>query len=204
MDAGNAKSRRAPLASPRGWPPSEAARARPRPQPRPPPAGARRGARRHSGAAAVGIKKGLPYSYNVRTRRRISFPRRSLSSRHDLKPPLLLNPPRYSYLLYVRLRALVRSADALRGFHTTPLRVSWSRAWSRRAGHDRRLADLPSPGERLFGRTVALLARRSSGVSFLPMLLQHLALNDVPTLARWRSRCTGSRVCCAAAGAGTM
>ena len=38
-------------------------------------------------------------------------------------------------------------------------------------------------GERLFGRTVALLGAAIFGVAFLPNFYSHLALNDVPTLA---------------------
>jgi len=130
-----------------------------------------------------GIKQGLPYSYNVDEATHFVPPAIAFFS-HDLNPHYFLNPPGYSYLLYVVFELWFGSADAVtRAFTTNPTEVFVvARVVAAVLGTIAVWLTYLA-GERLFGRTVALLGAAIFGVSFLPIFYSHLALNDVPTLA---------------------
>jgi hypothetical protein len=130
-----------------------------------------------------GIKQGLPYSYNVDEATHFVPPAIAFFS-HDLNPHYFLNPPGYSYLLHVVFELWFGSADAVtRAFTTNPTEVFVvARVVAAVLGTVAVWLTYLA-GERLFGRTVALLGAAIFGVSFLPIFYSHLALNDVPTLA---------------------
>jgi Dolichyl-phosphate-mannose-protein mannosyltransferase len=130
-----------------------------------------------------GIKQGLPYSYNVDEATHF-VPRAIGFFSHDLNPQYFLNPPLYSYLLHAVFELWYGSGDAVsRTFATNPTDV-FVVARVVAAGLGTIAVWLTYlAGERLFGRTVALLGAAIFGVSFLPIFYSHLALNDVPTLA---------------------
>src|SRR5947209_8356729 len=70
-----------------------------------------------------GIKQGLPYSYNVDEATHF-VPRAIAFSGHDLNPHYFLNPPAYTYLLYVVFELWYGSGDAVaRVFATDPTSV---------------------------------------------------------------------------------
>ncbi len=130
-----------------------------------------------------GIKQGLPYSYNADEATHF-VPRAIGFFSHDLNPHYFLNPPAYSYLLYIVFELWFGSADALmRAFTSDPTTVyvvarvvaavlGTAAVW---------LTCLA--GARFFNRTIGLLAAAIFGFAFLPIFYSHLALNDVPTLA---------------------
>src|ERR1022692_956283 len=59
-----------------------------------------------------GIKQGLPYSYNADEATHF-VPRAVGFFSHDLNPHYFLNPPGYSYLLYIVFELWFGSADAV-------------------------------------------------------------------------------------------
>lgn len=130
-----------------------------------------------------GIKQGLPYSYNSDEATHF-VPRAVGFFSHDLNPQYFLNPPAYSYVLYVVFELWFGSADAVaRAYTTNPTEVFViARAVAALLGT---LAVWLTylAGLRLLDRTVALLAAACFGLAFLPIFYSHLALNDVPTLA---------------------
>src|SRR5579864_536636 len=70
-----------------------------------------------------GIKQGLPYSYNVDEATHF-VPRAIAFSAHDLNPHYFLNPPGYTYLLYIVFELWFGSADAvMRTFASDPTAV---------------------------------------------------------------------------------
>jgi 4-amino-4-deoxy-L-arabinose transferase-like glycosyltransferase len=130
-----------------------------------------------------GIKQGLPYSYN--TDEATHFVPKAIGFfSHDLNPHYFLNPPAYSYLLYIVFELWFGSANAvMRAYTSDPTTVyvvarvvaavlGTASVW---------LTYLA--GSRFFNRTVGLLAAAVFGLAFLPIFYSHLALNDVPTLA---------------------
>jgi hypothetical protein len=130
-----------------------------------------------------GIKQGLPYSYNGDEATHF-VPRALGFFGHDLNPHYFLNPPAYSYLLYVVFELWFGSADAVRHLYTTDPTAVFvvARAVAAVLGTASVLL-LYLAGARLFDRTVGLLAAAVLGFAFLPVFYSHLALNDVPTLA---------------------
>ncbi len=130
-----------------------------------------------------GIKQGLPYSYNLDEATHF-VPRAIAFFSHDLNPQYFLNPPGYSYLLHIVFELWFGSGDAAsRAFTTSPTEVFvLARVVAAVLGTIAVWLTYLA-GERLFGRTVALLGAAIFGVSFLPIFYSHLALNDVPTLA---------------------
>src|SRR5579862_7383611 len=130
-----------------------------------------------------GIKQGLPYSYNSDEATHF-VPVAIGFFGHDLNPHYFLNPPGYSYLLYVVFELWFGSADAVRSaFTTDPTSVFvLARVVSAVLGTVAVWLTYLA-GERFFNRTVGLLAAAILGVAFLPVFYSHLALNDVPTLA---------------------
>ena len=130
-----------------------------------------------------GIKQGLPYSYNADEATHF-VPRAVAFFSHDLNPHYFLNPPAYSYLLYIVFELWFGSADAVRTAYTTdPTSCSWSRGSSRRVLGTAAVWLTYLAGARLFDRLVGLLAAATMAFAFLPVFYSHLALNDVPTLA---------------------
>src|SRR5579859_7153691 len=65
-----------------------------------------------------GIKQGLPYSYNSDEATHF-VPRAIGFFGHDLNPHYFLNPPAYTYLLYIVFELWFGSADAVRHLYTT-------------------------------------------------------------------------------------
>jgi hypothetical protein len=130
-----------------------------------------------------GIKQGLPYSYNVDEATHF-IPRAIAFFSHDLNPQYFLNPPGYSYLLHIVFELWFGSGDAVsRVFATNPTEVFVvARVVAAVLGTISVWLTYLA-GERLFGRTVALLGAAVFSVAFLPIFYSHLALNDVPTLA---------------------
>ncbi|MGH2867964.1 MAG: ArnT family glycosyltransferase [Solirubrobacteraceae bacterium] len=130
-----------------------------------------------------GIKHGLPYSYNVDEATHF-VPRAIAFFSHDLNPQYFLNPPAYSYLLHIVFEFWFGSADAVsRAFTTDPTGVFVVARVVAAALGTISVWLTYLAGERLFGRTVALLGAAIFSVAFLPIFYSHLALNDVPTLA---------------------
>ncbi len=130
-----------------------------------------------------GIKQGLPYSYNSDEATHF-VPRAIGFFGHDLNPHYFLNPPAYSYLLYIVFELWFGSADAVRHLYTTDPTAVFvvARAVAAVLGTLSVLL-LYLAGRRLFSRDVGLLAAAILGLGFLPVFYSHLALNDVPTLA---------------------
>ncbi len=130
-----------------------------------------------------GVKTGLPYSYNSDEATHF-VPRAVGFFSHDLNPHYFLNPPGYTYLLYIVFELWFGSADAvMRSYAADPTTVfvvarvvaavlGTAAVW---------LTYLA--GARFFNRTVGLLAAAIFGLAFLPIFYSHFALNDVPTLA---------------------
>jgi Dolichyl-phosphate-mannose-protein mannosyltransferase len=130
-----------------------------------------------------GIKQGLPYSYNSDEATHF-VPRAVGFFNHDLNPNYFLNPPGYSYLLYIVFELWFGSADAVaRAYATDPTAVFvLARVVAAVLGTlSVWLTYLFTA--RLFGRGAGLVAAAISAVAFLPVFYSHLALNDVPTLA---------------------
>lgn len=130
-----------------------------------------------------GLRQGLPYSYNVDEATHF-VPRAIAFFSHDLNPQYFLNPPAYSYLLHIVFELWFGSGDAVsRAFATDPTRVYViARVVAAVLGTISVWLTYLT-GERLFGRTVALLGAAIFAFAFLPVFYSHLALNDVPTLA---------------------
>ncbi len=130
-----------------------------------------------------GVRQGLPYSYNLDEATHF-VPRAIAFFSHDLNPQYFLNPPAYSYLLHIVFELWFGSGDAVsRAFATDPTIVFVvARVVAAVLGT---LAVWLTylAGERLFGKTVALLGAAIFAFAFLPNFYSHLALNDVPTLA---------------------
>ncbi len=130
-----------------------------------------------------GIKQGLPYSYNSDEATHF-VPRAIGFFGHDLNPHYFLNPPGYSYLLYIVFELWFGSADAVRHLYTTdPTSVFVVARGVATVLGTLSVLLLYLAGRRLFGRDVGLLAAAILGLGFLPVFYSHLALNDVPTLA---------------------
>jgi hypothetical protein len=130
-----------------------------------------------------GIKQGLPYSYNSDEATHF-VPRAIGFFGHDLNPHYFLNPPAYSYLLFVVFELWFGSADTVRHLYTTDPTVIFvvARAVAAVLG-TASVALLYLAGTRLWNRNVGLLAAAIMAFAFLPVFYSHLALNDVPTLA---------------------
>jgi hypothetical protein len=130
-----------------------------------------------------GIKQGLPYSYNADEATHF-VPRAIGFFGHDLNPHYFLNPPAYSYLLFIVFELWFGSADTVRHLYTTDPTAVFVVARVVAAGLGTlSVLLLYLAGRRLFGRDVGLLAAAILGLAFLPVFYSHLALNDVPTLA---------------------
>jgi Dolichyl-phosphate-mannose-protein mannosyltransferase len=130
-----------------------------------------------------GIKQGLPYSYNVDEATHF-VPRAIAFFSHDYNPQYFLNPPGYSYLLHLVFELWFGSGDVVaRAFASDPTKVFVvARVVAAVLGT---LAVWLTylAGERLFGRTAALVGAAIFAFAFLPNFYSHLALNDTPTLA---------------------
>jgi hypothetical protein len=130
-----------------------------------------------------GVKQGLPYSYNVDEATHF-VPRAIAFFSHDYNPQYFLNPPGYSYLLHLVFELWFGSGDVVaRDFASDPTRVFVvARVVAAVLGTVAVLLTYLA-GERLFGRTAALVGAAVFAFAFLPNFYSHLALNDVPTLA---------------------
>jgi hypothetical protein len=130
-----------------------------------------------------GVKTGLPYSYNSDEAQHF-VPRAVGFFSHDLNPHYFLNPPGYTYLLYVVFELWFGSTDAvMRTYATHPTEVFVVARVVAAVLGTASVALTYLAGARFFNRTVGLLAAAIFGLAFLPIYYSHLALNDVPTLA---------------------
>jgi len=130
-----------------------------------------------------GIKQGLPYSYSSDESSHF-VPKAVGFFSHGLNPHYFLNPPGYSYLLYVVFDLWFGGAAAVRHAYSTDPTAVFLVARVVAAVLGTLAAWLTYlSGARLFGRAAGLLAAAILGLAFLPVFYSHLALNDVPTLA---------------------
>jgi len=130
-----------------------------------------------------GIEQGLPYTYNGDEATHF-VPHAIGFFGHDLNPHYFVNPPAYSYLLYISLELWFGGADAVRSAYTTDPTAVFVLARVLTALLGTAAVWLTwAAGARLFSRTVGLLAGAIVGLGFLAVFYSHLALNDVPTLA---------------------
>jgi 4-amino-4-deoxy-L-arabinose transferase-like glycosyltransferase len=131
----------------------------------------------------VGIKQGLPYSYN--SDEDFHFVPKAVGFfSHGLDPHYFLNPPGYSYLLYAVFDLWFGGAGAVRHAYTTDPTAVFEVARVVAGVLGTAAAWLTYlAGVRLFGRAAGLLAAAILGMAFLPVFYSHLALNDVPALA---------------------
>jgi Dolichyl-phosphate-mannose-protein mannosyltransferase len=130
-----------------------------------------------------GIKQGLPYSYNSDEATHF-VPRAVGFFGHNLNPNYFLNPPGYSYLLYIVFELWFGSADAVARAYTTDPTAVFVVARVVAAVLGTLSVWLTYVfAARLFGRGAGLVAAAISAFAFLPVFYSHLALNDVPTLA---------------------
>ena len=130
-----------------------------------------------------GVKQGLPYSYNSDEATHF-VPRAIGFFGHDLNPHYFINPPAYSYLLYIVFELWFGSADTVRHLYTTdPTSVFVVARVVTAVLGTASVALLYLTGRRLWGRNAGLIAAAILASAFLPVFYSHLALNDVPTLA---------------------
>jgi hypothetical protein len=130
-----------------------------------------------------GIKQGLPYSYNVDEAQHF-VPRAVGFFSQNLNPNYFLNPPAYSYLLHIVFELWFGSADAVQRAYASNPTTLFVVARVVAAGLGTISVWLTYlAAERLFDRSIALLAAAIFGLSYLPIFYSHLGLNDVPTLA---------------------
>ena len=130
-----------------------------------------------------GIKQGLPYSYNADEATHF-VPKAVGFFGHDLNPHYFLNPPGYSYVLFIAFELWFGSADAVRSAYLSdPTAVFVLARLVAALLGTAAVALTYLAGARLLGRTVGLLAAAIFGFAFLPVFYSHLALNDVPALA---------------------
>jgi hypothetical protein len=130
-----------------------------------------------------GVKQGLPYSYN--SDEDFHFVPKAVGFfSHGLNPHYFLNPPGYSYLLYVVFDLWFGGAAAVAHADATDPSVVFVVARVVAAVLGTTSVWLTYlAGVRLFGRAAGLLAAAVLGTAFLPVFYSHLALNDVPALA---------------------
>ena len=140
-----------------------------------------------------GIKQGLPYSYN--TDEATHFVPRAIGFfGHDLNPHYFLNPPAYSYLLYIVFELWFGGADAVAHAYTTdPDRGVRGRARRRRGARDGRRCGSPIwPARGCSGARVGLLAAAILGGRVPAGLLQPPgAQRRARRSRRWRSSLYG-------------
>src|SRR3984957_1745340 len=115
-----------------------------------------------------GIRQGLPSSYNAHEATHF-VPRAIAFFSHDLNPQYFLNPPGYSYLLHIVFELWFGSGDAVsRAYTVNPTEVFvLARVVAAVLGTIAVWLTYLA-GERLFGRTVALLGAAIFAVAFLP------------------------------------
>ena len=146
--------------------------------------------RRRPAGCARAARSGASSRPAVRLQRRRERPlrprARSGSSATTWNPHYFVNPPAYTYLLHLVLRAS-GSAAATAVAHAFATRPDGRSSLVARVVA-RCSARPPSgcstwPARGSFDRRVGLLAAALLAVAFLPVFYCHLALNDVPTLA---------------------
>jgi hypothetical protein len=132
----------------------------------------------------IGLRTGLPYVYNADENAHF-VPLAIGMFGHSLNPDYFVNPPGFTYLLYVAFglrwgfdRAAI--GDAFAADPGTAFTIA--RALSGALGALAAVL-LAVAGARLFDRRTGLVAGVLLAVAFLPNHYGHLALNDVPALA---------------------
>jgi hypothetical protein len=130
-----------------------------------------------------GIKQGLPYSYNSDEASHF-VPTAVGFVGGDLNPHYFLNPPAYTYLLYVVLVTWFGGGHGLHhAFLTDPASVYVvARAVAAVLGLVAAWLTYVA-GRRAFGRWAGVAAAAVLSLAFLPVFYSHLALNDAPALA---------------------
>jgi hypothetical protein len=130
-----------------------------------------------------GIRQGLPYAYNADENSHF-VPHAIGMFGHRLDPGYYVNPPAYTYVLYVLLRIGYGGRNAVGDAFAANPEGIWTlaRATSAVLGTIA-VGLLYLAGARLAGRAAGLLAAAILAVAFLPVFYGHLALNDVPMLA---------------------
>ncbi len=130
-----------------------------------------------------GIKQGLPFSYNSDEATHF-VPKAVGFLGGDFNPHYFLNPPAYTYLLYVVLVVWFGGGHGLHAaFVHDPTSVYViARAVAAVLGTASVWLTYLA-GARLFGRWAGVLAAAVVGLAFLPVFYSHLALNDAPALA---------------------
>src|SRR5437764_1104115 len=115
-----------------------------------------------------GIRQGLPYSYNVDEATHF-VPRAIAFFSHDYNPQYFLNPPGYSYLLHLVFELWFGSGDVVaRAFASDPTKVFVvARVVAAVLGTFAVWLTYLA-GERLFGRTAALVGAAIFAFAFLP------------------------------------
>src|SRR5205807_6756867 len=123
-----------------------------------------------------GIEQGLPYTYNGDEATHF-VPHAIGFFGHDLNPHYFVNPPAYSYLLYISLDLCFGGADGVRSAYTTDPTAVFVLARVLTALLGTAAVWLTwAAGARLFSRTVGLLAGAIVGLGFLAVFYSSLAL----------------------------
>jgi hypothetical protein len=130
-----------------------------------------------------GVKQGLPYAYNVDEDAHY-VPRAIGLFGHSLNTHYFVNPPAYTYLLYlVYAIAYGGRVGVDHAFATDPQTVFVIARVVAAVLGTLAVWLLYLAGTRLFDRRAGLLAAALLAVAYLPVFYSHQALNDSPTLA---------------------
>jgi asparagine N-glycosylation enzyme membrane subunit Stt3 len=128
-----------------------------------------------------GINHGLPYVYSQDERSHFVPKAVGFFSSGHFDPGYFLNPPGYTYLLYVVFLAWFRSGDNVLAADTSELFLV-ARATTAVLGAVAVLL-VYLTGRQLFDRRVGLVSAVLIAVAFLPVSWAKVAVNDVPALA---------------------
>jgi len=133
----------------------------------------------------VGLKSGLPYVYNSDENSHF-VPHAIGMFGHDLNPDYFINPPAYTYLLY--LLYLLRWGSDPHGIgrafaHDPTAAFAIARAASAALGAIAVPLTAIAAARLTRSRMVGAVAGALLAVAFLPVHYSHWALNDAPTLA---------------------
>jgi len=131
---------------------------------------------------AWGIKHGLPFVYNPDEGGHF-VPRAVNFFSHGFNPHYFVNPPAFSYFVYLVLAGWYRSgAKVMQAYLSNPTEVFLIARVSAAALGVLGVWLLYLTGWRLFDRRVGLVAGGLMAVAFLPVFYSHQALNDTPTI----------------------
>ncbi len=130
-----------------------------------------------------GITQGLPYVYNIDEAANFVPSAVGFFFTDTFNPHYFVNPPAFSYLLYLVFALWFDGkADLASAYATDPTAVFVvARATAALTGTVS-VGFIYLAGKRLYDRRVGLIAAALMAVAFLPVFYSHLALNDVPAL----------------------